>query len=258
MKKTINNKGIATHAVILIVAGTVVLGTAGGVVGYNVYQDQKHEKEVVAFMETIDAARNNTINDYNTRIEQAMSEITYTDENGNVITIESNRNIDSMNNVINNLNAVLNDLNNDALLSQEQKDAIVMSINDKINTVNTRIEVVSEENRIAEEEARKAAEAEAAKAAENGNTSSSKKGSADNNESSSDNSNGGYRGYSSYEEWYARAPKWEEGSFRYQHDQGVRAMVEHAKTHRGTVTENGVTIIENGVVKPEFVEYYGE
>ena len=122
MKKIFSNKGMTTTAALLLVTGTVALGTAGGVVGYNVYQEKKHEEEVAAFMLQIEKARQDTVAAYNARIEQAMSELTFTNENGEEVTLETNRNIDSMNNVVNNLNAILGDLNNDALLSQEQKD----------------------------------------------------------------------------------------------------------------------------------------
>ncbi|MCR4611899.1 MAG: hypothetical protein K5644_08380 [Lachnospiraceae bacterium] len=194
MKKFFGNKGMTTMAVVVIVAGTVALGTAGGVVGYNVYQEKKHEEEVATFLQEIDTAQKTTIDSYNARVEQSMSELTFTDENGEVVTLDSNRNLDSMNNVINNLNAVLNDLNNDALLSQEQKDAIIAAINDKINSVNTRIEVVNEENRIEEErkaeEARQQAEAAKKASQKSSSKSSYNSGSSSSSDSESEESSG--------------------------------------------------------------------
>jgi len=207
MMRLFNNKGMTTTAALLLVTGTVALGTAGGVVGYNVYQDKKHEEEVAAFMQEMDKAQHSAIDSYNARVEQAMSELTFTNENGEMVTIETNRNIDSMNNVVNNLNGIIGELNNDALLLQEQKDVLVMAINEKINNVNARIDVVNEENRIEEE--RKAEEekikAEAAKAKKE---SSKSKSSSSKSYSSSDNSDSGDEGNSSGEVRNYRGAKW--------------------------------------------------
>lgn len=207
MMRLFNNKGMTTTAALLLVTGTVALGTAGGVVGYNVYQDKKHEEEVATFMQEIDKAQHSAIDSYNARVEQAMSELTFTNENGEMVTIETNRNIDSMNNVVNNLNGILGELNNDALLLQEQKDVLVMAINEKINNVNARIDVVNEENRIEEE--RKAEEerikAEAAKAKKE---SSKSKSSSSKSYSNSDNSDSGDEGNSSGEVRNYRGAKW--------------------------------------------------
>lgn len=207
MMRLFNNKGMTTTAALLLVTGTVALGTAGGVVGYNVYQDKKHEEEVATFMQEMDKAQHSAIDSYNARVEQAMSELTFTNENGEMVTIETNRNIDSMNNVVNNLNGILGELNNDALLLQEQKDVLVMAINEKINNVNARIDVVNEENRIEEE--RKAEEerikAEAAKAKKE---SSKSKSSSSKSYSNSDNSDSGDEGNSSGEVRNYRGAKW--------------------------------------------------
>ena len=202
MKKLFSNKGMTTTAALLLVTGTVALGTAGGVVGYNVYQEKKHEEEVATFIQQIEKARQDTVAAYNARIEQAMSELTFTNENGEEVTLETNRNIDSMNNVVNNLNAILGDLNNDALLSQEQKDALVLAINDKINSVNGRIEVVNEENRIEEE---RRAEEERAKAEA---AAKAKKASTKSYSSSSSNEGSGSEGDSSGEVTNYRGAKW--------------------------------------------------
>lgn len=172
-QRMLNNKGIATIAIILIVAGVVVAvgGTIGGIVGYNAYQEKKHEEEVQAFLEAIDKARNDSINGYNDRVEQVMSELTFTDENGNIVTLDNNRNIDSMNNVVNAINTIINDINNDTLLSQEQKDALILAFNEKLNSVNARITAVDEENRIAEEKSKKESETKKTKQVTNSDTS---------------------------------------------------------------------------------------
>lgn len=165
MKGLLNNKGIATIAVILIIAGSVVavLGTAGAYVGYNAYQEKKHEEEAAAFFEEVSKAQTQAVNGYNDRVEQVMSELSFTDENGQVVLLENCRNIDDMNRAIGLMNTILEDVNKDELLSQEQKDALAAAFNEKINSINARISVVTEENRIAEEEARKEAEAEKAR-----------------------------------------------------------------------------------------------
>ncbi len=207
MMRLFNNKGMTTTAALLLITGTVALGTAGGVVGYNVYQEKKQEEEVATFMQEMDKAQHSAIDSYNARVEQAMYELTFTNENGEMVTIETNRNIDSMNNVVNNLNGILGELNNDALLLQEQKDVLVMAINEKINNVNARIDVVNEENRIEEE--RKAEEerikAEAAKAKKE---SSKSKSSSSKSYSNSDNSDSGDEGNSSGEVRNYRGAKW--------------------------------------------------
>ena len=169
MKRLFNNKGMASVTTALIIAGSVitVLGTAGGVIGYNVYQEKKYEQEVATFLEEMDVARNNTVNDYNARAEQVMAELTFTDENGEAVSIDNNRNIDSMTNVVNTLNAIIEEINNNELLSQEQKDALTQALTEKVNSINERVATVNEENRIAEEQriaAEEAAKAERAKA----------------------------------------------------------------------------------------------
>lgn len=53
MKKLFSNKGMTTTAALLLVTGTVALGTAGGVVGYNVYQVQVSSKHITIKQSTL-------------------------------------------------------------------------------------------------------------------------------------------------------------------------------------------------------------
>jgi len=115
-------------------------------------------------------------------------------------------------------------------------------------------------NKEQEAQARAQAEAEQAAAAAQVKNSASKssgsKSSSKNNSGSSssdsassggDNSGGdegnagggdtGYRGYSSYDEWYSKAPSWEEGSFRNQNSNARASFEEWVSSTGGKVVD---------------------
>ena len=192
MKGLINNIGAVTLTTALIASGAVlaVLGTAGGIVGYNAYQEKKYEEEVAAFELQIEEARNSTINDYNGAVELVMSCLTFTNEDGEAVTLDTNRDLDAMSNAVGGINSIIENVNSNEWLTQEQKDVLVMSCNDKIGAINARIETVNEENRIAEElrAAEEAAARERAAKASSQSTTTKKFGQSSGSNSSSNSS----------------------------------------------------------------------
>ncbi|MBE5900096.1 MAG: hypothetical protein E7279_10935 [Lachnospiraceae bacterium] len=143
-KKDTNNKGMATLTIILIVVAVVVVagGIVGSVVGYNAYQEKKQQEEEIEGQKVIDDARSGTFNSYNDRINQIMASLNV--EKEGVASIDNNENIDAMTNAVNELNSITSDINNDALITQEQKDALNATVSGNIDAVNNRINVVNE------------------------------------------------------------------------------------------------------------------
>ena len=62
-----------------------------------------------------------------------------------------------------------------------------------------------------------------------GSSTSASAGNGDGAEENAGGEDTGYRGYSSYEEWYAKAPSWEEGSFRNQNLRGQQMSQEEIR-----------------------------
>ena len=140
-----NNKGLATLTIVLIIVAVVVVtgGTIGGVIAYNSYQDKKQQEAEIASLKAIEDARNNAVNSYNDRINQIMSSLNV--EKDGASSLDNNEDIDAMNNAVNELNSITNDINNNALITQEQKDALNGTVSGCISTVDNRINKINEE-----------------------------------------------------------------------------------------------------------------
>ena len=142
-----NNKGLTTITIVLIIIGAVVMvgGAVGGVIGYNAYQEKQQEeaeKKQQEELQRIESSRNNAVTAYNDRINQIVTSLNV--EKNGTASIDNNEDVDAMTNAVNELNNMSVEISSDTLITQEQKDALNEAIVGYVATVSNRINNVNE------------------------------------------------------------------------------------------------------------------
>ena len=172
---------------IIIAIAVVIIGIIIGVVIHNDNVAKKEAEEKAQ----LEAQQEQKVQEYNDKINNIVNPLLVIDANGENASIENNNDLDSMNNAITSLNTLKSEeIEKDTVITEEQKNTLITTIDGHIATITNRINAVNEANVEAQRQAEAESERQAQIAQANNSSSSSSNGKSSSSGSSASGSSG--------------------------------------------------------------------